>query len=179
MDIPALPKLEERSPLAVDFLARWQSQLLIAQRRSGLQGACGIRSDLELAPHQARTVLEVLSAPRVRHVLADEVGMGKTIEALMVYQALRLERPRLRTMVLVPGHLTYQWLGEIYLRAHRVFAIATKDREDAIEQGTNVLLDREWLTADENASARERLLGSFGGPTEAPRLLIVDEAHRL
>src|SRR5262245_38022192 len=73
-ELPPLPGADERSPIAADFLARWQAQLLLCQRRRGLQGAEGIRSDLELAPHQARTLLEVLSAPRVRHVLADEVG---------------------------------------------------------------------------------------------------------
>src|SRR5437764_488563 len=98
-----LPPPDERSPIAADFLVRWQARLFLAHRRSGLAGADGLRSDLELAPHQARAVLEVVSAPRVRHVLADEVGMGKTIEALMVYQALRLERPKLRAFVLVPG----------------------------------------------------------------------------
>ncbi|HZU98486.1 MAG TPA: SNF2-related protein, partial [Planctomycetota bacterium] len=179
--LPPLPGPDERSPIAADFLARWQARLLVSQRRSGLQGAEGTRTDLELAPHQARTVLEVLSAPRVRHVLADEVGMGKTIEALMVYQALRVERPRLWTMILVPGHLGYQWLGEIYLRAHRVFALATGGKEEALdpEVAQDLLLDREWLASSEDG--RRRLLEGFGGRANAqrPRLLIVDEAHRL
>src|SRR5579872_6864725 len=193
--LPPLPGPDERSPIAADFLARWQARLLVSQRRSGLQGAEGTRTDLELAPHQARTVLEVLSAPRVRHVLADEVGMGKTIEALMVYQALRVERPRLWTMILVPGHLSYQWLGEIYLRAHRVFALATQGRGgdargaeppasgglEALdpEVASDLLLDREWLASSEEG--RRKLLEGFGGRANAqrPRLLIVDEAHRL
>lgn len=176
-----LPSPEERSPIAADFLVRWQARLVLAHRAAGLFGAEGIRSDLELAPHQARTVLEVLSAPRVRHVLADEVGMGKTIEALMVYQALRIERPKLRTFVLVPGHLTYQWLGEIYLRAHRVFAIASEDRQDALELASDVLLDREWLTGKRGEAGREKLREKLQGraPADSPRLLIVDEAHRL
>ncbi len=178
-ELPPLPAADDRSPIAADFLARWQAQLLSAQRHGGLQGAEGIRSDLELAPHQARTLLEVLSAPRIRHVLADEVGMGKTIEALMVYAALRAEHGRLWTMVLVPGHLSYQWLGEIYLRAHRVFAIATAGRVEALDLAQDLLLDREWIAATE--SARSRLLAGFGGAADAerPRLLIVDEAHRL
>lgn len=177
-ELPPLPGADERSPIAADFLARWQAQLLVTQRRRGLQGAEGIRSDLELAPHQARTFLEVLSAPRVRHVLADEVGMGKTIEALMVYAALRAEQP-LRTMILVPGHLCFQWLGEIYLRAHRVFAIATEGRDDALDLAQDVLIDREWLT--KNDAARRRLLEGFGGRAQKdrPRLLIIDEAHRI
>src|SRR3954471_21556491 len=111
----ALP--DDRSTNGSDFLARWQAQLLLAQRKTGLLGSEGIRSDLELASHQARTILDVLASARVRHVLADEVGMGKTIEALMIYQALRLERPGLRALILVPGHLAFQWLGEVYLRA--------------------------------------------------------------
>ncbi len=182
----ALP--EERSTNAADFLARWQATLLANQRKSGLHGAEGVRSDLELAWHQARTVLEVLSAPRVRHVFADEVGMGKTIEALQVYQALRLERPGLRTLVLVPGHLGFQWLGEVYLRAHRVFAIASGGRPTApgalsgaeiLEQAQEILLDREWISSD--AAARERLEKAWLGRRDRnrPRLLIVDEAHRL
>jgi ATP-dependent helicase HepA len=172
-----LPPPDDRSPIAADFLARWQARLFLAHRQSGLGGAEGVRSDLELAPHQARAVLEVLSAPRVRHVLADEVGMGKTIEALMVYEALRIQDPKLRTLVLVPGHLAFQWLGEIYLRAHRVFAIASEDRPEALELGSDVLLDREWLTAKRGAGARTRLLESVRA--KGPCLLVVDEAHRL
>ncbi len=76
----------------------------------------GLRA--ELLPHQLANVRRILTAPEVRHLLADEVGLGKTVQALQVVNALRLDWPELRALVIVPDRLVPQWRDEIMTRAH-------------------------------------------------------------
>ena len=66
-------------------------------------GALGVRA--KLYPHQVGNAIRVLSDVRVRHLLADEVGLGKTVQALMVVNALRLQRPDLRVLIALVNHL--------------------------------------------------------------------------
>lgn len=102
----------------------WQELLfgLQAQRRLLERDALQLGGALSLAArylsYQHATVLRVLTAPEVRHLLASEVGMGKTVQALMVLNAMRLQRPELRTLILVPNDLVAQWRDELRVRAH-------------------------------------------------------------
>lgn len=68
--------------------------------------------------HQLANVHRVLTDVRVRHLLADEVGLGKTVQALMVLNALRCQRPDLKALVIVPDHLVTQWRDELLTRSH-------------------------------------------------------------
>ena len=70
--------------------------------------------------HQVANVHRVLTDVRVRHLLADEVGLGKTVQALMILNALRFQRRDLRALVVVPDRLVLQWRDEILTRAHSV-----------------------------------------------------------
>jgi len=54
----------------------------------------------------------VVSSPRRRFMLADEVGLGKTIEAGMVWQALFQRGYANRTLIITPAGLTRQWQEE-------------------------------------------------------------------
>jgi ATP-dependent helicase HepA len=81
-----------------------------------LGGALGVAADS--FPHQIANVARVLGDTEVRHLLADEVGLGKTVQALMVLNALRLQRPSLRAAILVPDTLMVQWREELRGRAH-------------------------------------------------------------
>ena len=71
------------------FLLRRQALVLDEERRNDALGAL-LASRVMVKPHQVGVVQRVLSARRPRFVLADEVGLGKTIEAGMVFSALRL-----------------------------------------------------------------------------------------
>jgi SNF2 family DNA or RNA helicase len=62
----------------------------------------------EILPHQIFTAFTVVSNPRRRFMLADEVGLGKTIEAGMVWQALAQRGNASRTLVVCPAGLTRQ-----------------------------------------------------------------------
>ena len=70
--------------------------------------------------HQVANAFRVLTDVRVRHLLADEVGLGKTVQALMILNALRYQRRDLRALVVVPDELVTQWRDEILTRAHSV-----------------------------------------------------------
>lgn len=87
-----------------------------------IQGGSGIGA--QFYPHQIQNVQRILSACRVRHLIADEVGMGKTVQALMVANALRLQRGKLKVRIVVPRQeLKRQWSSEIMSRAHTVIEI--------------------------------------------------------
>src|SRR5207237_5366476 len=90
----------------VDALAR------LTRQGSGLRALLSSRIDLR--PHQAYVAGVVLLDRRRRYLLADEVGLGKTIEAGIVIHDLLSTKPDARVLVLCPGTLTTQWLSEMY-----------------------------------------------------------------
>jgi ATP-dependent helicase HepA len=78
------------------------------------QGLTGLVSgSIELVPHQARTVRRVLSDISLRYLLADEVGLGKTIEAGAIIRQILLDGPSRRVAVLVPRTILPQWQAEL------------------------------------------------------------------
>lgn len=82
----------------------------------GIGGALGVAA--EPYPHQIATAKLILSDSRIRHLIADEVGMGKTVQALMILNALRRQKPKHRTVILTPPRLMDQWHKECWTRAH-------------------------------------------------------------
>ena len=68
----------------------------------------------------------------MRWLLADEVGLGKTVEAALIFAGLRHEGRADRILILTPKTLSIQWLGEIYRKAHELLVLLDEDRiEDA------------------------------------------------
>lgn len=88
----------------------------------GLGGALGVAADP--LPHQIATVRRVLGAPHIRHLISDEVGLGKTVQALMIVNALRWQHSGHRTLVIAPDNLLAQWQEECWIRGHVMPAIA-------------------------------------------------------
>ncbi|TCA17369.1 hypothetical protein E0H68_06230 [Rhizobium leguminosarum bv. viciae] len=82
----------------------------------GIGGALGIAADPY--PHQISTVRRILADTRIRHLVADEVGLGKTVQALMVINALRVQNPLHKTVVVAPERLLGQWQSEAWTRGH-------------------------------------------------------------
>jgi hypothetical protein len=64
-------------------------------------------------PHQLRALSQAISGDRVRYLLADEVGLGKTIEAGLVMRELKLRGLITRTLVIAPKGLVTQWIAEM------------------------------------------------------------------
>ncbi len=148
------------------------------QQQSELMGLTGAR--VSLIPHQLYIADEVGNrfAPRV--LLADEVGLGKTIEAgLILHQQLVSGRAK-RILIIVPESLMHQWLVEMLRRFNLKFSIFDEDRcvETAGEDETNpfsteqlVLVNLGFIT--KNPKWYEELI------SEDWDLMVVDEAHHL
>lgn len=115
----------------IDRLSRFslRYQALVhqhARRRSPTRGLAGGR--VSLIPHQLHIAREVghRHAPRV--LLADEVGLGKTIEAgMIIYQQLLSGRAQ-RVLILVPESLQHQWLVEMLRRFNLHFSLFDEER---------------------------------------------------
>lgn len=88
----------------------------------GLCGALGVAADP--LPHQIATVRRILGDSHIRHLISDEVGLGKTVQALMIVNALRWQDPTHRTLVIAPDNLLAQWQEECWIRGHVMPAIA-------------------------------------------------------
>ncbi len=86
---------------------------LVAQRAASAGTAAFLSSAAEIYPHQIRAAMTVLSDPVQRYLLADEVGLGKTIEAGYVIRQTLLDNPRARVIVLAPEPLRRQWAREL------------------------------------------------------------------
>ncbi|WVM92790.1 RNA polymerase-associated protein RapA [Halopseudomonas pachastrellae] len=143
-------------------------------QRSPLLGLAGVRTQpIGHQLHIARDVADRM-APRV--LLADEVGLGKTIEAgLILHRQLQTGRVR-RVLIVVPENLQHQWLVEMRRRFNLQFALFNADRCDGaesnpFEEEQLALVALEFLL--ENTTAQDYLLQADWD------LLVVDEAHHL
>jgi ATP-dependent helicase HepA len=139
----------------------------------GLGGALGVAADP--LPHQIATVRRILGDSHIRHLISDEVGLGKTVQALMIVNALRWQAHRHRTLVIAPDNLLSQWQEECWIRGHVMPAIA-----GAVGHGTNEELSPVTLARPRDLMTR---------PGEGARtitadpvvfdLLIVDEPQTM
>jgi ATP-dependent helicase HepA len=163
------------------FSLRLDSLHLAALREAdGLGSFLGGR--IRLFPHQLHCAESATRAPLVRWLLADEVGLGKTVEACLILNHLLRTGRADRTLVVAPETLTVQWLGELWRKYHQVFVLLDAKRLQDVERdygkgfnpfdahrrvvlGLETLVDRPDLT-------RQAVEAGID-------MLIVDEAHHL
>ena len=137
---------------------------------------------IELFPHQLFAAEKASRTDPVRWLLADEVGLGKTVEACLILNRLVRTRRAERTLVIAPETLTVQWLGELWRKYHQVFVLLDDQRLADVEKeygkGFNpfdaygqVVLGMEMLVENPRLSRQAVEAGID--------LLIVDEAHHL
>ena len=86
---------------------------LVAQRAACADLPALLSAAIEIYPHQVQAALTVLSDPVQRYLLADEVGLGKTVEAGLVIRQRLLDQPAARIVVLAPDMLRQQWSREL------------------------------------------------------------------
>ncbi|WP_323746152.1 protein DpdE [Catenulispora pinisilvae] len=86
---------------------------LIDQRAACASVPAILSSAVEIYPHQVRAVIAVLSDPIRRYLLADEVGLGKTVEAGVIVRQTLLDNPTASVVVLAPEPLRRQWSREL------------------------------------------------------------------
>lgn len=160
------------------FALRYQTLLhQQAQFQSPLRGLRGNRAGL--IPHQLHIAQEVENRINPRVLLADEVGLGKTIEAGMILQNQLFAEKVQRVLIIVPETLQHQWLVEMLRRFNLHFSLFDEERcEDFAEQAINpfsteslIICALDWLKAHPNR-VQQAIEAKFD-------CLIVDEAHHL
>ena len=85
------------------------------------------RLNIELYPHQREAVFKFLNIFRGSGILADEVGLGKTIEAGMIISELRARGLARRVLIVTPNHLIEQWIEDMLEKIHLRFSIFDQD----------------------------------------------------
>ncbi len=96
-----------------------------------IRGLLGSRT--QLLPHQIYIAHEVSKRQAPRVLLADEVGLGKTIEAGMILHHQIFSGATKRALVIVPNALIHQWLVEMLRRFNLKFSIFDQSRFDALK----------------------------------------------
>ncbi|MFT3784451.1 MAG: RNA polymerase-associated protein RapA [Nibricoccus sp.] len=148
-------------------------------RQSDVRGFLGGR--LELLPHQFYILQEVSARQIPRALLADEVGLGKTIEACLILQRLLVIGKAKRVLILVPESLTHQWFVELLRRFNLWFGIFDEERCAATEQsdpGTNPFLSAQLALCSVSFLAESATRGDQAVQAGWD-MVVVDEAHHL
>jgi superfamily II DNA or RNA helicase len=129
-------------------------------------------------PHQLEAVYDYfLRLPRIRFLLADDPGAGKTIMAGLLLKELKARGLIRRTLIVTPANLTFQWQRELADKFREKFDIIRGDvlranyGQNPWQERDQVITSVSWVSLIEDA--RESLLRSRWD------LVIVDEAHRM
>jgi len=144
----------------------------ISSRIAGLLGA-----RTSLLSHQIYIASEVGKRFSPRVLLADEVGLGKTIEAgLILSQQLATGRAN-RVLVIVPDSLVHQWLVEMLRRFNLAFSLFNEGRLS--EDGEELAFDSEQLILTPFSLFADSEMMQANALAATWDLVIVDEAHHL
>ncbi len=164
-----------------DFVTRLDILRLLATREAGGLGSF-LGGRVRLFPHQLHVAEHATARVPVRWLLADEVGLGKTIEAALIMNRLLHTQTIERSVVIAPEALTVQWLGELWRKYHQVFTLLDSARLADVARdfgaGFNPFdTHRRAVIALETLIARPELTRQ--AVSAGIDLLVVDEAHRL
>jgi len=134
-------------------------------------------SKVDPLPHQIEAVYGyVLQIPRIRFLIADDPGAGKTIMAGLIIKELKLRGLARRILIVAPGHLKDQWRRELSDRFEERFIPIDRGLVDAF-YGENVWLRENQIITSVDFAKRDTILPSL---CSAPfDLIIVDEAHKM
>ncbi|WP_322798215.1 DEAD/DEAH box helicase, partial [Thermoflexus sp.] len=128
-------------------------------------------------PHQLEAVYDViLPLPRIRFLLADDAGAGKTIMAGLLLKELKLRGLVQRTLIVTPANLAFQWQREMRDRFRERFDIL-RGEDLRTAYGVNPWQDRSQVITSMDWAKREDVLESLRRTTWD--LVIIDEAHRM
>lgn len=129
-------------------------------------------------PHQLEAVYNYfLKQPRIRFLLADDPGAGKTIMAGLLLKELKVRGLVKRTLIVTPANLTFQWQRELKDKFREEFEVVRGDvlranyGSNPWKEKNQVVTSLSWVSRIEDA--KESLLRSNWD------LIIVDEAHKM
>ncbi len=152
---------------------------------SPFHGAVAVE-DFQLVP-----LLKALRMPRVNLLIADDVGLGKTIEAGLILSELLLRRRIQRVLILTPASLRLQWREEMWDKFSLPFDLVDRAETHALRKRlgmdanpwrsfSRIIASYHYLRQDD---VRDQFLSACRTPEGSPHLpwdlLIVDECHNL
>jgi len=134
-------------------------------------------SQIDPLPHQIDAVYHyILKHPRIRFLLADDPGAGKTIMAGLILKELKQRGLVERVLIVIPGHLRDQWVRELKEKFGETFRTIDRGVVDA-SWGRNVWLEENQAITSMDFAKQEDVMVSLA---EARwDLVIVDEAHKM
>lgn len=134
-------------------------------------------SKVDPLPHQIEAVYGyVLKLPRIRFLIADDPGAGKTIMAGLILKELKLRRLANRILIVVPGHLKDQWRRELKERFEETFVVIDRGLLGA-HYAENVWERENQIITSMDFAKRDEILPSLSSAKFD--LVIVDEAHKM
>ncbi len=144
-------------------------------QQSAAQGLVGSRTSI--LPHQIYIAGEVGARHAPRVLLADEVGLGKTIEAGMIIHKQHLSGRAERVLIIVPDSLLHQWLVEMLRRFNLHFSLFDAERIDAMDL-KNPFESEQLVLCGLNLFQKRPELQALALACDW-HLCVVDEAHHL
>jgi superfamily II DNA or RNA helicase len=196
LEAAQLKRLDELPAYQSGIISYIANAALIASAMSQDMLLAPIESSVIPLPHQIRALSRIMSSHRIRYLLADEVGLGKTIEAGLILRELKLRGLVRRILIVVPKGLVLQWIDEMMLRFQEEFRFFAPSefeiyrsitREDNIWRNFDQVIcsmdsvkpidtRRGWSTEQVAGYNRDRFEDLISAGWD---LVIVDEAHRL
>ncbi len=134
-------------------------------------------SQIAPLPHQIEAVYHyIMVNPKIRFLLADDPGSGKTIMAGLLLKELKYRGLVERTLIVVPGHLKDQWLREMKEKFQETFEIVDRARINA-SWGQNVFTSNNQIIISMDFAKQDDVM--FALKDSCWDFCIVDEAHKL
>lgn len=134
-------------------------------------------SQIDPLPHQIDGVyFHILRHPRIRFLLADDPGAGKTIMAGLLLKELKQRGLVNRVLIVIPGHLKDQWIRELKEKFGETFKVIDRAVMEA-SRGRNVWLEENQAITSMDFAKQEDVMLSLAEASWD--LVIVDEAHKL
>jgi superfamily II DNA or RNA helicase len=134
-------------------------------------------SQVDPLPHQIEAVYHyALESPRIRFLIADDAGAGKTIMAGLIFKELEYRKLVKRVLVVAPGHLKYQWQREMKERFQESFAIIDRARMESA-WGENAWEERDRAITSIDFAKQPEIRSTLRSTHWD--LVIVDEAHKM
>ncbi len=133
-------------------------------------------SKVDPLPHQIEAVSQVLKQTRIRFLIADDPGAGKTIMAGLILKELKLRNQAKRILIVAPGHLITQWTEEMKTRFHEDFTQVNRAFVNALPN-LNVWNREQQLITSMDFARQDEIRNAIANAHFD--LVIVDEAHKM
>ncbi|MEE9320042.1 MAG: RNA polymerase-associated protein RapA [Granulosicoccus sp.] len=146
---------------------------------SPARGLMGAR--MSILPHQIYIAVEAMQRHHPRLLLADEVGLGKTIEAGLIVHAKLTTLQISRVLIVVPEALLHQWLVEMLRKFNLAFRIMDDERFNELAPGApdeNPFLAEQLVLCSLETLLNDEQIGD-AALTAGWDMLVADEAHHL